>query len=110
MNNDNRPILFNSEIRKTFVKGVFQDIKGYFEMASNGMVSIIYEEFDIKIHEFGFKLKMSKNEKCSKQLFVEVSDALINTINYMFCGDESQYDVSISSYNDNIEIEFVSNW
>ena len=103
-------ILFDGKMRKTFVKGIFQDLKGYFEMMSNGNVEIEYEDFNLKQHEFGFKLMLSKGVKCTKQMFNEVSAALINVVNYMFKGNNEDYDVSIFNDGFKVEIEFVSNW
>ena len=103
-------ILFNGAMRKTFVEGVFQDMKGYFEMKSNGMVSVTYEDFNLKNHEFGFKMSLIRNDKCSKQMFNEVSGALINSMNYMFSADSDEYDLSFSTSHDKVEVEFVSNW
>ena len=104
------PILFDGAMRKTFAKGVFQDMKGYFEMRSGGAVAVTYEDFMLKNHEFGFKMSLLKNEKCSKQMFNEVSGALINAVNYMFPADSDNYDVSFSTSHDKVEVEFVSNW
>lgn len=104
------PILFNGAMRKTFVEGVFQDMKGYFEMKSNGMVSVTYEDFNLKNHEFGFKMSLTRNDKCSKQLFNEVSGAFINSMNYMFSADSNEYDLSFSTSHNSVEAEFVSNW
>ena len=103
-------ILFNSAMRKTFVEGVFQDMKGYFEMKSNDMVSVTYEDFNLKNHEFGFKMSLTRNDKCSKQLFNEVSGAFINSMNYMFSADSDEYDLSFSTSRNSVEAEFVSNW
>lgn len=104
------PILFDGAMRKTFVKGVFQDMKGYFEMRSGGAVSVTYEDFTLKNHEFGFKMSLTRNDKCSKQMFNEVTGALINSMNYMFSADSDEYDLSFSTSHDKIEVEFVSNW
>ena len=104
------PILFDGAMRKTFAKGVFQDMKGYFEMKSGGAVAVTYEDFTLKNHEFGFKMSLLKNEKCSKQMFNEVSGALINAVNYIFPASNDDYDVSFSTSHDKVEVEFVSNW
>lgn len=104
------PILFNSSMRKTFVEGVLQDIKGYFEMKAGGKVEVTYEDFQLKRHEFGFKLQLKKAKACSKQLFNEVSGALINIVSYMFPGDDEYYDISYYILSNKIEVEFVSNW
>ena len=60
-------IVFNGKMRKTFVEGVFQDIKGYFESETNGSIDISYEDYCIKNHEFGFKLYMRANDSCERQ-------------------------------------------
>lgn len=104
------PVLFNSSMRKTFVEGVLQDIKGYFEMKASGKVEVTYEDFPLKRHEFGFKLQLKKAKTCSKQLFNEVSGALVNIVSYMFPGDDEQYDISYCTSSKEIEIELVSNW
>ena len=104
------PILFDGKMRKMFIKGILQDIKGYFEMVSGNNVEITYDEYDMKLHEFGFKLNVAKCKNCSKQLFNEVSCALINVCNYMFQGNTEQYDMSICTNEENVEVEFVSNW
>ena len=45
------------------------------------------------------------------KMFNEVSDAIVNVINYMFVGDMSHYDVSFMKDDNNmLEVEFVSNW
>ena len=103
-------ILFNTQMRKTFVEGVLQDVKGYFESKTNGKVEVSYEDFNLKNHEFGFKMLMSKEKDCTKQMFSEASSAFVNIINYMFSGESDQYDVSFSSSNDKVELEIVSNW
>lgn len=110
VNDAQTSILFNGAMRKTFVEGVFQDMKGYFEMKSNGMVSVTYEDFNLKNHEFGFKMSLTRNDKCSKQLFNEVSGAFINSMNYMFSADSNEYDLSFSTSRNSVEVEFVSNW
>ena len=110
VNDSQTSILFNGAMRKTFVEGVFQDMKGYFEMKSNGMVSVTYEDFNLKNHEFGFKMSLTRNDKCSKQLFNEVSGAFINSMNYMFSADSDEYDLSFSTSRNSVEVEFVSNW
>lgn len=104
------PILFNSSMRKTFVEGVLQDIKGYFEMKAGGKVEVTYEDFPLKRHEFGFKLQLKKAKECSKQLFNEVSGALVNIVSYMFPGDDEQYDISYCTSSNELEVELVSNW
>lgn len=103
-------IVFNGNMRRTFIEGVVQDMKGYFESRSNGLVEVVYEDYNLKGHEFGFKIFVVKTAKCSKQLFSEVASAVVNTANYMFSAGNDQYDISIFSENDKIEIEIVSNW
>ena len=107
---EEHPIMFNGKMRKKFVEGVFQDAKGYFESATNGKARIGYEGFNIIGHEFGFKLKLERCNGCTKQLFNEVSSALVNVINYMFRGDNEQYDLSFTTGDNLVEVEFVSNW
>lgn len=103
-------IVFNGKMRKTFVEGVFQDIKGYFENKTDGLVKVSYEDYDIKDHEFGFKLYVTSNG-CKRQVFNEVSDAIVNIVSYMFAGDMSHYDIAFSKDdNSKLEVEFVSNW
>lgn len=104
------PIVFNYNMRKTFVVGVLQDMKGYFEMVTDGMVSITYESLDLKNHEFSYKLVLTRNDRCTKQMFNEVSCALVNAVNYMFPADSDEYDVSISTASGKVEVEFASNW
>lgn len=107
---EEHPIMFNGKMRKKFVEGVFQDAKGYFESATSGKVSIGYEDFNIKGHEFGFKLKLERCNGCTKQLFNEVSSALVNVINYMFRGGNEEYDLSFFTEDNLVEVELVSNW
>ena len=107
---EEHPIMFNGKMRKKFVEGVFQDAKGYFEDATDGKASLTYEDLNVKNHEFGFKLKLEKCNGCTKQLFNEVSSALVNVINYMFRGDNEQYDLSFITEDNLVEVEFVSNW
>ena len=105
-----QPVVFNGAMRKTFVEGVLQDMKGYFEMRSDGGVSVTYEDFTLKNHEFGFKISLAKREQCSKQMFNEVSCAFVNAFNYMFPADSGEYDVSFCTSHNAVEVEFVSNW
>ena len=107
---EEHPIMFNGKMRKKFVEGIFQDAKWYFEAATSGKVNIGYEDFNVKDHEFGFKLKLERCNGCTKQLFNEVSSALVNVINYMFRGDNEQYDLSFITGDNLVEVEFVSNW
>ena len=104
------PIVFNGLMRKSLVEGVLQDIKGRFEMMTDGKVSVIYEDFNIKNHEFGFKIQLLREDGCKKQMFNEVSCALVNAFNYMFPADNDEYDVSFCTSKDKVEVEFVSNW
>lgn len=104
------PIVFNTEVRKTLVEGILQDIKGYFESKTDGLVEITYEDYNLKNHEFGFKLYVLKTSKCKKQMFSEVIDAVVNAINYAFPGGGDHCDITISAEDDKLEIEIVSNW
>lgn len=103
-------ILFNSSMRKTFVEGVLQDAKGWFESKTDGKVEVSYEDFDLKGHEFGFKMVVTKGKDCKKQMFSEASSAFMNIMSYMFSGDSEQYDLTFSSDNGRVELELVSNW
>ena len=105
------PIVFNSEMRKTFIKGVIQDIKGYFESKTSGKVEISYEDINLGNHEFGFKLTISKGKDCTKQMFSEVSSAACNVVNYMIPADEfDRFDLTTTTENNRVEFEIVSNW
>ena len=53
-------IVFDGNARKTFVEGMLQDIKGYFESKTNGLVEVTYEDYSLKNHEFGFKVLVAK--------------------------------------------------
>ena len=103
-------LLFSTAMRKTFIEGVLQDIKGYFERWTDGKVEVSYEDFNLKDHEFGFKMKLAKAEDCTKQMFNEASNAFVNALDYMFSGGIEQYDVSFSSTSRCVEFEIVSNW
>ena len=103
-------VIFDSNVRKTFIEGVFQDIKGFFENKTDGLVEISYEDANIKGHEFGFKLYAAKTEKCTKQMFNDTVCAIVNTVNYMFAGGDDQYDVATYVENNKLEVEFTSNW
>ena len=103
-------IVFDTKARKTFVEGVLADIKGYFESKTDGLVEISYEDYSLKNHEFGFKLQASRTSKCKKQMFVNAASAIVNSINYMFRGDNEQYDIAICTEEDKLVVEFVSNW
>lgn len=104
------PIVFNTEVRKTLVEGILQDIKGYFESKTDGLSEVSYEDYNLKNHEFGFKLHVLKTSKCKKQMFFEVIDAVVNAINYAFPGGDDHYDITISTEDDKLEIEIISNW
>ena len=103
-------IVFNGKTRKTLVEGVLQDIKGIYESKTNGLVNISYEESKLGDHEFCFKLAVSKGKCCKKQMFYEVSAAVVGAVNYMFQGNSEQYDISMSTDDDKLEVELVSNW
>ena len=103
-------ILFNSSMRKTFVEGVLQDAKGWFESKTDGKVEVSYEDFNLKDHEFGFKMTVTKGKDCTKQMFSEASSAFVNIMGYMFSSDSEQYDLTFSSDNSKVELEIVSNW
>ena len=108
---DRSPILFNTEMRKTFIKGVIQDIKGYFESQTDGKVEITYEDFNVGSHEFGFKLKIKRGLDCSKQMFSEVSSAICNLMNYMMPADEfEKFDLTTFTEDELVEFEILSNW
>ena len=106
----NAQVMFNSEMRKALVKGVLQDLKGYIESKTDGLVELSYEDFSLKGHEFGFRLFATRSQACKKQLFQEVCDAMSNAIDYMFPGECNDYDISFSKTSTVLEIEFVSNW
>lgn len=110
----NLPILFNGKMRKTFVEGVLQDIKGYFEQRTDHKVDVRYEDHDLKNHEFGFRLTVEKTSKCTKQMWSEVANAIANVVNYMFPADGMTMDMSISTEDTiecgKLEVELVSNW
>ena len=104
------PIVFNTEVRKTLVEGILQDIKGYFESKTDGSVEITYEDYSLKAHEFGFKLFVKKGADCKKQMFSEAASAIVNAVNYIFPGGNEQYDVAVFTEDDKLEVEIVSNW
>ena len=111
----NNCIIFNTEMRKIFVKGVLQDIKGYFENKTNGVIEVLYEDYDLKNHEFGFKLYIKKTNACSKQTWSEVSSSIVNVINYMFSmntidKNNIAFDVTITADSSCLEVELISNW
>jgi len=108
-------IIFDSSMRKIFVEGVLQDIKGMFEQKSDGKVSISYEDHDIKTHEFGFKLIVEKSKLCTKQMWSEVTSSIVNVVNYMFPAnslDNNIYSIDIEIFNDSttLEVILISNW
>ena len=103
-------ILFDSKMRKTLVEGVIQDIKGYFENKTNGLVEVTYDDYALDGHEFGFKLHAVKRAECKKQMFSETVSAIVNAINYMFQGDIENYDVAVFTEDGALEVELVSNW
>lgn len=103
-------IVFDTNARKTFVEGIIQDIKGYFEDKTDGLVEISYEDYQLKNHEFGFKAYVSKGARCKKQMFSETASAIVNAVNYLFSGGNDQYDITISSEDNMLEFEIVSNW
>lgn len=106
----NAQVVFNSEMRKALVEGVLQDLKGYIESKTNGLVELSYEDYSQKGHEFGFRLFATRSQACKKQLFQEACDAVSNAIDYMFPGECNDYDISLSKTSTVLEIEFVSNW
>ena len=108
---DRSPILFNTEMRRTFIKGVLQDIKGYFESKTNGKVEVSYEDHGVGSHEFGFKLKIKKGLDCSKQMFSEASAAVCNVVDYMLPADEfEKFDLTTFTEDELVEFEILSNW
>ena len=108
---DRSPILFNTEMRRTFIKGVLQDIKGYFESKTNGKVEVYYEDHGVGSHEFGFKLKIKKGLDCSKQMFSEASAAVCNVVDYMLPADEfEKFDLTTFTEDELVEFEILSNW
>lgn len=105
------PILFNTEMRRTFIKGVLQDIKGYFESKTDGKVEVSYEDHGVGSHEFGFKLKIKRGLDCSKQMFSEASAAVCNIVNYMLPADEfEKFDLTTFTEDELVEFEILSNW
>lgn len=108
---DRSPILFNIEMRRTFIKGVLQDIKGYFESKTDGKVEVSYEDHGVGSHEFGFKLKVKRGLDCSKQMFSEASAAVCNVVNYMLPADEfEKFDLTTFTEDELVEFEILSNW
>ena len=102
--------LFDGSMRKALVEGVLQDIKGIVEAKTDGLVEVSYEDFNLVGHEFGFKLCAVRSSRCKKQVFSEATSAIANAVSYAFQGDCEQYDVSISSKGNKLEVELVSNW
>ena len=103
-------IVFDGNMRKVFVEGIVQDIKGFFESKTDGLVEVTYEDYVLEGHEFGFKLYVVKSAKCKKQMFSEATSAIINIVNYMFPGGDEQYGITVLSEDSRLEIEIVSNW
>ena len=103
-------IVFDSKMRKTLVEGVIQDLKGYFDSRTNGLVEVTYDDYDLSGHEFGFKLHAVKSAECKKQMFSETVSAIVNAINYMFQGDSEDYDIAVFTEDGALEVEIVSNW
>ena len=110
LKNESTCIVFDGNARKTFVEGIVQDIKGYFESKTNGLVEVTYEDYSLKNHEFGFKVLVAKGPKCKKQMFSETSSAIVNAVNYLFPGGNDQYDITVFSEDNKLEFEIVSNW
>ena len=110
LKNESTCIVFDCNARKTFVEGILQDIKGYFESKTNGLVEVTYEDYSLKNHEFGFKVFVAKGTKCKKQMFSETSSAIVNAVNYLFPGGNEQYDIAVFSEDSKLEFEIVSNW
>ena len=110
LKNESDCIVFDSNARKTFVEGMLQDIKGYFESKTNGLVEVTYEDYSLKNHEFGFKVLVAKGPKCKKQMFSETASAIVNAVNYLFPGGNEQYDIAVFSEDSKLEFEIVSNW
>ena len=104
------PILFDGNMRKMLVEGVLQDIKGFIEMKTDGQVEVAYDDYELKGHEFGFKMYAIKGKTCKKQMFSEATSAVINAISYAFQGNSEQYDVMTSCEDGRLEVEIVSNW
>ena len=110
LKNESDCIVFDGNARKTFVEGMLQDIKGYLESKTNGLVEVTYEDYSLKNHEFGFKVLVAKGPKCKKQMFSETASAIVNTVNYLFPGGNEQYDIAVFSEDSKLEFEIVSNW
>ena len=110
LKNDSTCIVFDCNAPKTFAKGIIQDIKGYFESKTNGLVEVTYEDYSLKNHEFGFKVLIVKGTKCKKQMFLETSSAIVNAVNYLFPSGNDQYDITVFSEDNKLEFEIVSNW
>ena len=110
LKNESTCIVFDGNARKTFVEGIVQDIKGYFESKTNGLVEVTYEDYSLKNHEFGFKVLVAKGPKCKKQMFSETASAIANAMNYLFPGGNDQYDIAVFSEDSKLEFEIASNW
>lgn len=105
------PIVFDDSIRKVFVRGVLEDIKGYFESKTDGKVEISYEERDLGSYEFGFKLTAKRGIECTRQLFSEAEDAIVNVVDFMFpAAEDRMLDVSSSREAGLLEVEIYSAW
>lgn len=107
---DYKGIIFDGKVRKMLVEGVLQDIKGCIESKTNGLVEVIYEDYSLADHEFGFKLYAQKSANCKRQMFYEATAAIVSMVNYMLQGGNEQYDVAVSTEDNKLEVEFVSNW
>ena len=103
-------IVFNGKMRKMLVEGVLQDIKGFIKSKTNGLVEVVYEDYQLGSYEFGFKLYASKSSKCTMQMFYEATAAIVSAVNYMFQGNDEQYDVIVLSDLGKLEVEFISKW
>ena len=101
---------FGTEMRKHIVIGILQYILDFIEEKTNGLVETYYEDYDLKGHEFGFKLHIARDSGCSKQMYVDAAAAVVNAISYAFQGNSEQYDVTTSSEDSQLEVEIVSNW
>ena len=103
-------IVFNGKMRRLLVEGILQDIKGYFESVTDGLVEVTYGDHILKGHEFGFKVYAVKGANCTKQMFSEASSAVVNAVNYIFPSGNEQYGITVSTEDGKLEIEIVSNW
>ena len=101
---------FGTEMRKHIVIGILQYILDFIEEKTNGLVETYYEDYNLKGHEFGFKLHIARDSGCSKQMYVDAAAAVVNAISYAFQGNSEQYDVTTSSEDSQLKVEIVSNW